>query len=198
MAEKKLIAKNTLVLYFRMMITMLIMGLCMGMQPAISYNFGSKNYRRMYEVLKKLGIFTVVLGVCLALAVFFGLCGSTIFRIIPNGALYTAYIWAIPAMIGVSIINQCGSFYLTAETAANRFKWLWWFVPLHVVYVATLFVLTGHGYLQGVLPASICEAIASVNACRLDFLLGLMGGFATVKLLFVAVQLWACKKARGV
>jgi putative MATE family efflux protein len=48
-----------------MLITMLIMGFCMGMQPAISYNFGSRNYRRMYQVIRDTGIFTMCLGVVL-------------------------------------------------------------------------------------------------------------------------------------
>ena len=34
-----------------MIVTMLIMGVCMGMQPAISYNFGAKNYIRMKQLL---------------------------------------------------------------------------------------------------------------------------------------------------
>ena len=134
-------------------------------------------------------------GLC---AVGFALFGRFVFPLLPNGNAYGKY---IPELVALTLILSAGiavGCFTSGETAANRFKWLWWFVPLHVVYVATLFVLTGHGYLQGFLPASICEAIASVNACRLDFLLGLMGGFATVKLLFVAVQLWACKKARGV
>lgn len=129
-------------------------------------------------------------GLC---AVGFAIFGRFAFPFLPNGDAYGKY---IPELVALTLILSAGiavGCFTSGETAANRFKWLWWFVPLHVVYVATLFVLTGHGYLQGFLPASICEAIASVNACRLDFLLSLMGGFATVKLLFVAVQLWACK-----
>lgn len=54
-----------------MIITMMILGFCMGMQPAISYNFGSKNYKRMYQVMKQTGIFTIVLGIILTLLTFF-------------------------------------------------------------------------------------------------------------------------------
>lgn len=131
-------------------------------------------------------------GLC---AVGFAFFGHFVFPLLPNGDAYGKY---IPELVVLTLILSVGiavGCFTSGETAANRFKWLWWFVPLHVVYVATLFVLTGHGYLQGILPASICEAIASVNACRLDFLLGLMGGFAVLKLVCVAVQLWACKNA---
>ncbi len=53
-----------------MMITMLILGFCMGMQPAISYNFGAKNYKRMYKVIRETGIFTILLGIVLTVITF--------------------------------------------------------------------------------------------------------------------------------
>ncbi|MCR4674665.1 MAG: polysaccharide biosynthesis C-terminal domain-containing protein, partial [Lachnospiraceae bacterium] len=53
-----------------MVATMLIMGFCMGIQPAISYNYGAKNYKRMYKVVFETGIFTFVLGIILAAIVF--------------------------------------------------------------------------------------------------------------------------------
>lgn len=53
-----------------MMITMLILGFCMGMQPAISYNFGSKDYKRMYKVIRETGIFTIILGLALTVITF--------------------------------------------------------------------------------------------------------------------------------
>lgn len=53
-----------------MMITMMILGFCMGMQPAISYNYGSKNYKRMYHVIRQTGAFTIVLGIVLTIVTF--------------------------------------------------------------------------------------------------------------------------------
>ena len=50
-----------------MIITMMILGFCMGIQPAISYNFGSKNYKRMYYVIKQSGLFTMILGIFLTI-----------------------------------------------------------------------------------------------------------------------------------
>lgn len=54
-----------------MMVTMLIMGVCMGMQPAISYNFGAGNLKRMYQVLKDTLAFSVGLGLILSVGAFF-------------------------------------------------------------------------------------------------------------------------------
>lgn len=53
-----------------MVITMLLMAICMGIQPAISFNFGAKNYTRMKSIIKSTGTFTVVLGLILTALVF--------------------------------------------------------------------------------------------------------------------------------
>jgi len=53
-----------------MTITMLILGFCMGMQPAISYNYGAKDYKRMYKVVRETGIFTIFLGLFLTIVSF--------------------------------------------------------------------------------------------------------------------------------
>ena len=50
-----------------MIISMTVMGICMGMQPAISYNYGSKNYRRLIEILWKTTALSVVAGSLLSL-----------------------------------------------------------------------------------------------------------------------------------
>ena len=49
-----------------LIVTMLILGFCMGMQPAISYNYGSKSYRRMYEIVRKMAMVCVLVGALLA------------------------------------------------------------------------------------------------------------------------------------
>lgn len=54
-----------------MLISMLIMGVCMGLQPAISYNYGAGDKKRMLSIIKKTGIFTVCLGTVLSLICFF-------------------------------------------------------------------------------------------------------------------------------
>lgn len=51
-----------------MVITMLAMGICIGLQPAISYNYGAGNLKRMREIIRSTGIFTVCLGSVLAAA----------------------------------------------------------------------------------------------------------------------------------
>lgn len=55
---------------FGMLIVMLVMGFCMGMQPAISYNYGRKDEKRMNQIVTQIGLFTVGLGILLALLIY--------------------------------------------------------------------------------------------------------------------------------
>ncbi|HUM85529.1 MAG TPA: MATE family efflux transporter [Lachnospiraceae bacterium] len=45
-----------------MLISMTAMGICMGFQPAVSFNYGRGNKKRLYELIKKIGILTVAVG----------------------------------------------------------------------------------------------------------------------------------------
>lgn len=55
-----------------MVVSMVAMGLCMGMQPAISYNYGAGEYRRMYRIVRNLGIMTVIVGGVLTIGCLIG------------------------------------------------------------------------------------------------------------------------------
>ena len=49
------------------LISMTVMGICMGMQPAISYNYSAKNKMRLIEILKKTTVLAVITGTVLSL-----------------------------------------------------------------------------------------------------------------------------------
>lgn len=49
-----------------MVITMFLMAVCMGLQPAISYNYGRNDLKRMYSIIRSTSIFTIVLGFILS------------------------------------------------------------------------------------------------------------------------------------
>lgn len=53
-----------------MLISMLAMGICMGMQPAVSYNYSSGNLKRLRTIVRDTGIFTVLVGTLLTVACF--------------------------------------------------------------------------------------------------------------------------------
>ena len=55
-----------------MVITMLAMGICMGLQPAISYNFGAGNLKHMRQIIRSTAVFTVCLGSVLTILCYLG------------------------------------------------------------------------------------------------------------------------------
>jgi len=49
-----------------LLISMLAMGICMGLQPAISYAYGKKHYQRIKDIVRKTAILTFVIGFTLS------------------------------------------------------------------------------------------------------------------------------------
>ena len=62
------VAANGVMGKIGMLISMIVMGICMGVQPAISYNYGAGNLRRMREIVKKTLWFSIGVGAILTLA----------------------------------------------------------------------------------------------------------------------------------
>ena len=60
------IAANGVASKSGMLLAMIAMGICMGVQPAISYNYGAGNLRRMKQIIKATGVLTVVVGTVLS------------------------------------------------------------------------------------------------------------------------------------
>lgn len=50
-----------------MLISIILMGICTGLQPAISFNYGANNLKRMHEIIKKIGILVVGIGCVLTI-----------------------------------------------------------------------------------------------------------------------------------
>lgn len=53
-----------------MLIAMVVMGICMGIQPAIAYNYGAGDKKRMSEIIKGTGILAVLVGSILTVVCF--------------------------------------------------------------------------------------------------------------------------------
>lgn len=64
------IAANGVASKVGMLIVMVSMGICMGIQPAISYNYGARNNKRVYQILKSAAWLTVIVGSVLTLVCF--------------------------------------------------------------------------------------------------------------------------------
>lgn len=55
-----------------MIVSMIVMGICMGSQPIIAYNYGAGNFKRTKKVLISLGIVSVVIGSVLTVCCYIG------------------------------------------------------------------------------------------------------------------------------
>ena len=53
-----------------MLIAMIIMGICIGMQPAISFNHGAGDKERVHKLVWSVGTFTMILGTVMAAGIF--------------------------------------------------------------------------------------------------------------------------------
>ena len=49
-----------------MLISMVQMGICMGVQPLLAYNYGARDYARLKEALRKTALLTVIVGILAA------------------------------------------------------------------------------------------------------------------------------------
>ncbi|MDD3617424.1 MAG: MATE family efflux transporter [Lachnospiraceae bacterium] len=54
-----------------MLVVLLQIGLCAGIQPLIGYNYGAKNYKRLNSIFKFTGICAIVMGTILTVVIFF-------------------------------------------------------------------------------------------------------------------------------
>jgi len=148
---------------------------------------------RMRLILKSSG---ANIAFCAALAVFFALLGKPILSILPGGDQYAAYWWAIPWLIAISAITSLYWLYSSAEIAAEHFGFMKWALPLEFAYPAALLLVTGHGYFDGIVPASWTQFLNAHNVKSLDTMLWWMTASATVRAVFTIVAM-SCEKRRG-
>lgn len=121
------------------------------------------------------------IGFSALIAIPFIFFGKPILALLPHGEQYMAYGWAIPWQIGISTLGALIGLYVTAEISANRFKFLIWTGTLDVLYPALLLLVTGHGYLTGIIPASWTAFLNEHNISSLDTMLWWMTGFYLIK-----------------
>ena len=101
----------------------------------------------------------VTLAAAAAMALAYALFGRELLSLLPHGENYAAYARHMPAMVAIAALTACQVFHTNAEVSAGRFGFLWWLVPLHVVYPAILSFAASAGHIT-----SLDGAIASFAA----------------------------------
>ena len=130
-----------------------------------------------------LKVAAIIAGASGLLALFFGVFGTPLLRLLPYAEQYAAYGWAIPWAIAVLTLSALASLYGNVEVSANRFGFLWWSVPLHLLYPVLLLGVTGNGYFIDLLPPPLAAAVQAVNVASLKGMLWWMTAFQAVRVI---------------
>ena len=147
-----------------MFICMIVMGICMGVQPAVSYNFGAGDRKRVNRIVLGVGAFAVALGAVLAAAIAFFRTG------------FVAAFLDVPAvtslgtrMVTVSLIGapfygiyQMSSIYLQG-TGKVSYATLTSLLRQGIVLVPVLFLLNSLFGLSGYLWAGVVADLISTG-----------------------------------
>ena len=140
--------------------TMIQMGICMGTQPAVSYNFGLQKLERVKEVILKTGIVTMSFGAIISALII-------LFRKVILSAVFddpAVMVYAEKFIIGCLCTSVIYGLYQVCSTslqAINRSMWSTVITILRqgVVLVPTMLVLNNLFGLDGLV---FCFAVTDV------------------------------------
>ena len=137
-------------------------------------------------ILKSLG---ANIAFCIIIAAAFCFVAKPALSFLPHGEQYAAYWWAVPWLIGITSLSSIYGLYITAEIAANRFRFLKWAIPLDIAYPSLLLLVTGHGYFANIIPSCLSEFLNAHNIRSLDTMLWWMTIINGVKALFCIAEM---------
>ena len=118
---------------------------------------------------------------CLILTIPFLIIGRQLISMLPHGDLYSEYWWSIPWLIAITWLSSIYGFYSLSETAASRFGFLKWAVPIDITYPVFLLIITGHGYFAGIIPHAWSELLTAHNIYSLKTMLYWMTAINIIK-----------------
>ncbi len=121
---------------------------------------------------------------CAMLAALLALAAKPLLAMLPHGELYAGYWWAAPWLVATTALSSLIGLYSAAETAAGRFGFMRWAVPLDFAYAASLMLVTGYGYFTGFLPRACTAFLDAHNVRSLDAMLWWMTAIAVLRAAF--------------
>ena len=109
----------------------------------------------------------VTLAVAAAMSIAYGLFGVRLLALMPHGSDYAAHAVFMPWLTLAGALTTCQVFYTNAEVSAGRFGFLWWLVPLHVVYSVAIAAAAKCGLIQDI--TTIIAWLAAASVARFAF-----------------------------
>lgn len=148
-----------------MLTSMLIMGICMGLQPAISFNHSSGNQKRVHMIVKTTCILTVGIGVVLSIVFFFA--RDNIISSFMDDAEVIAYghTMILAALIPGSlygIFQMCQTFL--QSTGKASYAILLSLLDKGLIYIPCLYLLNHFLGLYGIVYAPLVTLLLSMGA----------------------------------
>ncbi len=137
-----------------------------------------------------LGTFLPGLAVTLLLGIF----GKWILGIVPLWRDYAPYALLLGAYALRMTIFSSTSAYYSYETAAGRFRFIWYWLPLSLLETGVLVAFTGYGAFEGILPDAAVEWMRNLNAGRLSFFIWWLLACSLAQAAAIAAQLFFEKR----
>ena len=80
-----------------------------------------------------------------ALAALFFFFGSPLMSFLPHGFEYAAFSWAIPVLVMINVLSAIVTIIVNTEVSAARFKFLYWWLPAHLLSALACYLLAERG-----------------------------------------------------
>ena len=139
------------------------------------------------RMLRHAMMFIFVVGGVMGVALTWG--ADWLLGLTPGWCLYRPYSWLMGILVLRTVLFQAVACFFTYEIACRRFRFVLYVVVLQVCEVVFLYGLTHIGFFQPYLPPSWWNVLASIPACRLDFVVAVMLGLAVLEIGFVLVNM---------
>lgn len=152
-----------------MLNSMIAMGLCMGMQPAISFNFSAQNRERTVMILKRTCLTTAITGAVISLVSFL-FRDALIAAFIDNAAVVSIGRVALLASVTVGPlygIYQMATTYFQSTGQAG-YATLCSLLSKGIIYIPVLYILNAVFHMYGILfTGAVTDVLSLIAAVAL-------------------------------
>ena len=156
------------------LISMTVMGICIGMQPAISYNYSANERKRLMDILKKTTILAVVSGIVLS-ALCLLLRDKLLMAFIKNDEVLEIGRICMLASIAVGPIYGIYQICATYLQATGKSTWATIVSLLNkgIIYIPALLLMKAAFGMYGIIFANavttVLSTVAALIFTRMDF-----------------------------